>query len=69
MQVVVLDLLTQEDPTTSQRLYQLNKHTVQLDNLFTSIKLLRRLWELSISGAGTVQTTKTRREELKKKKG
>ena len=39
-QVVVLDFLTQEDPTTGHRLYQLNKHTVWLDNLFTSIKLL-----------------------------
>ena len=54
MQVVVLDLLTQEDPTTSQRLYQLNKYTIQLNNLFTSIKLLQQLQELSISGVGTI---------------
>ena len=53
-QVVALDLLTQEDPTTSQRLYQLNKHTVQLDNLFTSIKLLQQLQKLSISSVGTI---------------
>ena len=40
-QAVVLDFLTQEDPTTGHRLYQPNKHTVWLDNLFTSVKLLR----------------------------
>ena len=39
-QAVVLNFLTQEDPATGRRLYQPNKYTVWLDNLFTSIKLL-----------------------------
>ena len=51
---MVLDFLTQEDPTTGRRLYQPNKYTVWLDNLFTSIKLLRQLRQLGIGGAGTV---------------
>ena len=68
-QAVVMDLLTQEDPETGQRLYQPNMHTVWLDNLFTSIKLLQRLWKLGIGGAGTVRTTKTKCEELNEVKG
>ena len=68
-QVVVIDLLTQEDPETGQRLYQPNMHTIQLDNLFTSVKLLQRLWKLGIGGAGTVWTTKTKRKELDEVKG
>jgi len=44
-------------------------HTIWLDNLFTSIKLLQQLQKLGIGGAGTVQTTKTKREELDKVKG
>ena len=40
-------------------------HTVWLNNLFTSIKLLCRLRQLGIRGAGTIRTTKTRRKELK----
>ena len=68
-QAVVLDFLTQEDHTTGRRLYQPNKHTVWLDNLFISVKLLRRLRQLGIGGAGTVRTTKTKREELDGKKG
>ena len=40
-QAVVMDFLTQEDLETGQRLYQLNMHTIWLDNLFTSIKLLQ----------------------------
>ena len=38
-------------------------HTVWLDNLFTSARLLKRLRDLGIGGAGTVRTTKTQREE------
>ena len=38
-------------------------HTVWLDNLFTSARLLKRLRDLGIGGAGTVRTTKTKREE------
>ena len=64
-----MDLLTQEDLETGQRLYQPNMYTVWLDNLFTSIKLLQWLRELGIRGAGTVRTTKTKREELDEVKG
>ena len=39
-------------------------HVVWLDNLFTSVKLLTRLRELGIRGAGIIRTTKTKREEL-----
>jgi transposase IS4-like protein len=38
-------------------------HTVWLGNLFTSARLLKRLRDLGIGGAGTVRTTKTQREE------
>lgn len=38
-------------------------HTVWLDNLFTSARLLKRLRDFGIGGAGTVRTTKTKREE------
>ena len=53
-QAVVIDFLTQENPKMGQHLYQPNMHTVWLNNLFTSIKLLCRLWKLEIGGAGTV---------------
>ena len=62
-QAVVLDLLLQKDTETDERLYPPGKHVVWLDNLFTSVKLLRRLRGLGIGGAGTVRTTKTQREE------
>ena len=62
-QAVVLDLLLQRDENTKERLYPPGKHVVWLDNLFTSVKLLTRLRELGIGGAGTVRTTKTKREE------
>ena len=39
-EAVVLDLLLQEDDETKQRLYPPHRHVVQLNNLFTSIKLL-----------------------------
>jgi Transposase IS4 len=67
-QAVVMDFLTQEDPETGQRLYQPNMHTIWLDNLFTSVKLLQELRRLGIGGAGTVRTTKTKRKELDEKK-
>jgi hypothetical protein len=60
---VVLDFLTQRDAETDERLYPPGKHIVWLDNLFTSVKLLTRLRELGIGGAGTVRRTKTKREE------
>ena len=63
-----MDFLTQEDLETGQRLYQPNMHTVWLDNLFTSVKLLQELHRLGIRGAGTVQTTKIKHKELDKKK-
>lgn len=56
-QAVIMDFLTQEDPETGQRLYQPNMHTVWLDNLFTSVKLLQELCRLGIGGVGTVRTT------------
>ena len=62
-QAVVLDLLTQRDNETDERLYPPGKHIVWLDNLFTSVKLLTRLRGLGIGAAGTVRTTKTKREE------
>ncbi|KAF2813863.1 uncharacterized protein BDZ99DRAFT_553863 [Mytilinidion resinicola] len=63
-QAVVLDLLTQRDPITNQRIYLPGKHIVWLDNLFSSVKLFERLRELEIGAAGTVRTTKTKREEM-----
>jgi len=53
-QAVVLDLLLQKDTKIDERLYPPRKHVVWLDNLFTSVKLLRRLRGLSIGGVGTV---------------
>jgi len=58
------DLLTQRDPDTNEPLYPPGRHVVWLDNLFTSVKLLTRLREEGIGGAGTVRTTRTKREEL-----
>ena len=63
-----MDFLTQEDLETGQRLYQPNIHTVWLDNLFTSVKLLQELHRLGIGGAKTIQTTKTKYKELDEKK-
>ena len=39
-QVVVLNLITQRDPDTNKPLYPPEKHIIQLNNLFISIKLL-----------------------------
>jgi hypothetical protein len=62
-QAVVLNLLLQKDADIEERLYPPGKHVVWLDNLFISVKLLTKLRCLSIGGAGTVRTTKTKREE------
>ncbi|OCK74316.1 hypothetical protein K432DRAFT_398181 [Lepidopterella palustris CBS 459.81] len=63
-QAVVLDLLTQRHPDTDERLYPPDKHVVWLDNLFSSVKLFERLRSLRIGAAGTVRTTRTKREEM-----
>ena len=63
-QAVVLNLLTQRNPETNEPLYSPGRHIIWLNNLFTSVKLLARLRELRIRGAGTVRTSKTKREEL-----
>jgi transposase IS4-like protein len=44
-------------------------YTVWLDNLFTSARLLKRLRDFGIGGAGTVRTTKTKREEKESRLG
>lgn len=59
----MLNFLTQRDAETNKRLYLPGKHIVWLDNLFISVKLLTQLRELGIKGAGTVQITRTKREE------
>ena len=56
-------MLLQKDTKTEERLYPPRKHVVWLDNLFISVKLLTRLRGLGIGGAGTVRTTKIKREE------
>src|SRR5271170_4932975 len=66
-QAVVLDLLTQQDPVTNERLYPPGRYVVWLDNLFTGIKLFKRLRGLGIGAVGTVRTTRTKREELEDK--
>lgn len=54
---VVLDLLHQEGLSAE------NACVIWLDNLFTQARLFSYLRERGISAAGTVRTTKTRREE------
>ena len=63
-QAVVLDLLTQRNPVTNEALYPPHKHVVWLDNLFSSVKLFERLRSIGIGAAGTVRTTRTKREEM-----
>lgn len=66
-EAVVLDLLLrkQEDGPS----FCNNSHIVWIDNLFTSIKLLERLRQEGIGGAGTIRTTRTKREQsLEKQK-
>ena len=62
-QAVVLDLLWQEGVSNA------NQHIVWLDNLFTSARLLAVLRELGFGAAGTVRTTKTKRDELEETQG
>jgi len=42
-------------------------YIIYLDNLFTSLKLLSTLRDYGIGRAGTVRTSKTKREENKEK--
>lgn len=56
-QAVVLDLVTHNGISREM------KHTVWLDNLFTSARLLRQLMIEGFGAAGTVRTSKTSREE------
>lgn len=62
-QAVVLDLLAQNGVAKD------HSHIVWLDNLFTSVRLLSQLDEEGFGAAGTVRTTKTRREELETEEG
>ena len=62
-QAVVLDLLIQRNDVTNKRLYPPYKHVIQLNNLFSSVKLFKRLRELGIGAAGTVRIIRTRQEE------
>ena len=55
-EAVVMDLVTQEGVNSD------NKHIIWLDNLFTSTLLLKILKEEGFGAAGTVRTTKTKRE-------
>ena len=59
----MLDLLLQEDIKTNKHLYPPHQHIVWLDNLFTSIKLLQRLYEEGVSAAKTVKTVKTQHKK------
>ena len=63
-QAIVLDVLIQRDDVTNKQLYPPGKHVVWLNNLFSSVKLFKRLQELGIRVAGTVRITYTRQEEL-----
>jgi hypothetical protein len=60
-QAVVLELMTRM-PNKGKG------HTVWLDNLFTSSKLLTTLRNYGIGAAGTVRTGQTKREEIEEKK-
>ena len=60
----MLDLLIQRDAVTNEQLYLPYKHVIWLNNLFSSIKLFKRLQSLRIGAVGTVRTTRTRQEEL-----
>ncbi|KAF2184725.1 hypothetical protein K469DRAFT_579025, partial [Zopfia rhizophila CBS 207.26] len=39
-------------------------YIIWIDNLFTSIRLLERLWEEGIGGAGTVRTSRTKHAQV-----
>ena len=58
-QAVVLDLLSQHGIKVDFR------HIVWLDNLFTSSRLLTQLEDNGLGAAGTVRTTRTKRERKK----
>src|SRR2546423_3617444 len=60
-QAVVLELMTRM-PNGGKG------HTVWLDNLFTSSKLLTTLRKYGIGAAGTVRTGKTKREEIEERR-
>ena len=62
-QAVVFDLLQQQGIADDFT------HVVWLDNLFTSVRLLSKLKEKGFGAAGTVRTTKTRREVLEAEAG
>ena len=62
-QAVILDLVTQEGIARD------HSHIIQLDNLFTSARLLSQLDIEGFRAAGTVRTTATKREELEAKEG
>ena len=63
MQAVILDLVTQDDIARD------HSHTIWLNNLFTSSRLLSQLDEEGFGAAGTVRTTITSREEIEAKEG
>ena len=60
-EAVVLDLLLRRQEEGSS--FSGNCHIIWIDNLFTSVKLLERLRQEGIGGAGTVRTVRTKREE------
>ena len=62
-QVVVLDLVSQEGISKD------HFHTIWLDNLFTSARLLTQVEEEGFRAAGTVRTSTTRREDLEATSG
>ena len=45
------------------------KHIIWIDNLFTGCRLLVQCADLGFSAAGTVQTSKTAREEAEQQRG
>lgn len=60
-EAVVLDLLLRKQE--GQPRFCPNRHTVWVDNLFSSVKLFERLRREGIGAAGTVRTSRTKREE------
>ena len=62
-QAVVLDLLSQHGISDQFQ------HIVWLDNLFTSVRLLTQLEDDGFGAAGTVRTTRTKREVKEAKSG
>ena len=62
-QAVILDLVTQDGIVRD------HSHTIWLDNLFTSSRLLSQLDFEGFGTAGTVRTTITSREEMEAKEG